>query len=100
MSTSLLYHAFGVSGVNYTKTEFIEGSVLYYGIVQDRLFRCTPCRSRRVIKFGHKVRIIRLVPTGNKQNFLYLTTHRIKCKKCGQIRWISLPFVEGQKQLQ
>jgi transposase len=96
MSTSLLYHAFGITGVDYTKTEYIEGKVLFYAEVKERLFRCTNCCSRKVIKFGNKVRKIRLVPAGGKPVFLLLTNYRIKCKKCGQIRWISLPFVEGK----
>lgn len=76
MSTSLLYHAFGISGVNYAKTEFIEGKVLFYGEVQDRLFRSRHCVSRKVIKYGHRTRKIRLVPFGGKPAFLMLTNYR------------------------
>ena len=96
MSTSLLYHAFGITGVDYTKTDFHEGKVFFHAIVNDRLLRCSHCISRKVIKFGHKVRKIRLAPLGGKPAFLMITTYRYKCKKCGQIRWIKLPFVEGK----
>jgi hypothetical protein len=29
MSTSLLYHAFGVRGYTYRKTEYVDGSVIF-----------------------------------------------------------------------
>jgi len=96
MSTSLLYHAFGITGVKYTKTEFTEGQVLYHAEVDDRRFRCRNCISRKVIKFGHKIRKIRLVPIGGKTALLMLTNYRLKCQKCGHIEWIKLPFLEGK----
>ena len=96
MSTSLLYHAFGITGVKYTKTEFTEGQVLYHAEVDERRFRCRNCISRKVIKFGHKIRKIRLVPIGGKTALLMLTNYRLKCQKCGHIEWIKLPFLEGK----
>jgi len=54
MSTSLLCHAFGITGVDYTKTEFQQGKVIFYGVIKERLLRCHHCRSCKVIKKGHK----------------------------------------------
>ena len=34
MSTSLLYHGFGIRGYRYVRTEYIEGAVVFT-IVQD-----------------------------------------------------------------
>ena len=96
MSASILFHAFSISDVLYQRTEFTGGKVLFHAEVNDRLIRCPCCRSWKVIKFGHKIRQIRLIPIGGKQIFLILTTYRVKCKNCGNIRWIDLPFVDGK----
>jgi hypothetical protein len=43
MSTSLLYHAFGVRGYQYERTDYLEGAV-HFTITQERLkLRCPVC---------------------------------------------------------
>ncbi len=47
MSTSLLYHGFGIRGYRYVKTTY-EGGKVVFSIRQDREdLRCALCGSRR-----------------------------------------------------
>ncbi len=96
MSTSLLFHSFGIRHVKVNRSEYVKGKTVFHAKVKERLIRCPCCSSRKVIKFGHKIRRIRLVPMGKRPAILRLKTHRVKCKHCGQIRWIKLPFLEGK----
>ena len=96
MSTSLLYHNCGIKGIKVHRTEYLKGSTIFHAEVKDRLLRCPHCQSRNVIRFGHKIRVIKLIPFGSKLTLLKLKTHRIKCKGCGNILWIKLPFLIGK----
>ena len=49
MSTSLLYHAFGVQGYRYVKTDYIGGEVTFTIEQPRHSWRCPVCRSRDVI---------------------------------------------------
>jgi transposase len=37
------------------------------------------------------------MPTGTRHNLLYLFIPRVVCKKCGAIRQVTVPFLEGQR---
>ena len=50
MSTSLLYHRFGIRGpFHYCTTEF-DGNVTIFHIAHNADIKCPSCRSRDVIK--------------------------------------------------
>ncbi len=48
MSTSLLYHAFGIRGYDYVKTDYREGRVVFTIHRRPHTYRCPLCGSRRV----------------------------------------------------
>ena len=96
MSTSLLFQSFGIRHVKVNRTEYLNGKIVFHAKVKQRLLRCPCCKSWNVIKFGHKIRQIRLIPIGRRPTILKLKTHRVKCCHCGEIRWIKLPFLEGK----
>jgi len=96
MSTSLLFHSFGIRHVRVYRTENVAGRTIFHAVVKDLLLCCPCCKSRQVIRFGHKIRLIRLVPIGRKVTILKLKTYRIRCKFCHHIRWIKLPFLAGK----
>ena len=52
MSTSLLYHAFGVRGYRYVKTEYVEGEVIFTIEQPRESYRCPVCGSDDVIGRG------------------------------------------------
>src|SRR6476660_5839838 len=56
MSTSLLYHAFGIRGYEYTRTRY-EGGAVIFSIRQGReTCRCSSCGSTRVVHRGQVAR--------------------------------------------
>ena len=85
MSTSLLYHGFGVRDYSYLKTEFVGGSVYFHIEKAPFKSRCATCGSKDVIKFGKQTRQIRTLPIGNRQIWLVLHLHRLRCKSCGAV---------------
>ena len=98
MSTSLLYHAFGLRGYDYVKTEYIEGRVVF--TVRQRLHtcRCPRCGSRKIIHHGHETRTFKTVPIGHKPAFIVLPIPRVECRRCKIIRQVALPFADARRR--
>ena len=53
MSTSLLYHAFGIRGYEYTRTDYQDGQVIFTIHQEPETCRCSACGSREVDFAGH-----------------------------------------------
>ena len=88
MSTSFLYHAFGLPGYDYVRQEFVGGNVLLHVRPKGRLIRCPSCRSRNVLHRGVSKRWLRTVPVGIKPVWLVVEVPRIGCASCGLVRRI------------
>lgn len=97
MSTSLLYHAFGLRGYRYVSTSYVEGHVVFR--IEPRLekLRCSECGSPEVIRRGSVSRRFRCVPIGGKGVWLELEVPRLGCA-CGAVRQIELGFAEPQRR--
>jgi transposase len=97
MSTSLLYHAFGLKGVKYISTEYKNGSIIFRAEVMSTIENCPACGSWDTVhRQGFKERMLRLVPMGMRPTYLRLGIWRLQCKRCGALRWPRLPFVRGK----
>jgi transposase len=97
MSTSLLYHAFGIRGYEYRSTDFIEGRVLF-SIEQPReRYRCSECGSAAVHAQGHKERFLQTVPIGLKPTFICLKVARVICFHCEHTRQVKVPFADPRR---
>jgi hypothetical protein len=72
MSTSILYHGFGIVGYRYVKTRY-QGKAIIFTIChrRERLY-CPVCRSRNVTLRGKTTRRFRTFPVGFKVIFLEL----------------------------
>jgi hypothetical protein len=46
MSTSLLYHAFGIRGSDYVRTDYQDGQVIFTIAQDPQDCRCSACGSR------------------------------------------------------
>jgi transposase len=98
MSTSLLYHAFGIRGYRHARTDFFEGEVLFT-IEQGRpTWQCPLCGSRQVIAHGEVPRLFRSVPIGSKGTRVLLKIPRVECRACGVTRQVAVPFADPQKR--
>jgi transposase len=94
MSTSLLYHAFGIRGYRYQSTAYEEEAVIFT-ITQDRLtLRCPECNGRDIICRGVNVRELRTVPIGGKRAYVHIAVQRVWCLLCAVVRQVRLKFAE------
>lgn len=94
MSTSLLYHAFGVRGYRYVKTDYGEGAVTFTVEQPRESCRCPACGSDDVLGRGENVRRFRTVPIGRKPAYLVLAIPRVECRSCGAIRQVRIGFAD------
>jgi transposase len=97
MSTSLLYHAFGLVGYQYVNQTF-EGGKVTFRIEQPReRHRCSACGSADVWDQGGVEREFHAVPIGAKPVVLRLKVARVMCFDCDKVRQVKLPFAEPKK---
>jgi transposase len=97
MSTSLLYHAFGVVGYRFLGQGFAGGSVILRMEKPRERLRCAECGSEEVWSQGGVERVFRTVPIGSKPVLLVLKVPRVLCWDCGRVRQIKLGFAEPRR---
>ena len=98
MSTSLLYHAFGIVGYHYRSQHFHEGKVTFR-IEQPRERLCCPqCHGEDVWVRGHEERTFRVVPIGGKPTFVTLDVARVWCPVCDCVRRVKIGFADPKKR--
>lgn len=97
MSTSLLYHGFGVRGYQYVSTDYVEGEI-WFGIEQPREgLRCPLCDSAEVSRRGEAWRTFRTLPIGSKRVTLTLPVARVECAVCDVVRQVTIPFADSRR---
>ena len=97
MSTSLLYHAWGLRGYRLEATEFSEGSTVFRVRQQDDTLRCGHCGARNAYRQGVVVRRFKTLPVGGKPVWLELPVQRLWCAACGKTRQVRLPFADERR---
>lgn len=97
MSTSLLYHGFGIRGYRYVKTAYEAGRVTFT-IRQERGdLRCAACGSRRVVRRGFQSRCFRSLPIGARPVQIKLDVPRVGCADCGEVRQVPVGFAHERR---
>jgi transposase len=98
MSTSLLYHAFGIVGYHYLSQSF-QGGRVTFRIEQPReRHRCSHCGSAEVWDQGGVERTFHSLPIGCKPTFVQFKVPRVLCFACGKVRQVKLGFADPKKQ--
>jgi transposase len=97
MSTSLLYHAFGLRGYDYLSTAYEHGHVRFTIRQRPHTRRCPICDSRDVAPRGHQQRTFRTVPIGGKPVEITLAIPRVACPACDVIRQVPLDFADPRR---
>jgi transposase len=97
MSTSLLYHAFGIRGYHYTRTDYQGGQVLFTIRHDPETCRCSACGSPQVQSRGRVERRFRTVPIGSRATFVVLPVPRVECQACGVVRQVKIPFADPRR---
>jgi transposase len=97
MSTSLLYHAFGIRGYQYRRTDYSDGQVILT-IQQESPGRAA---ARRVVRArsgcGTVKRRFRTLPIGTRQTVVVLPIPRVECRACGVVRQVAVPFADPRR---
>ena len=96
MSTSLLYHGFGVRGYRHERTKYEKGTVVFVIAQPRESYRCAVCGADDVIGRGHRLRRFRCPPIGNKQIFIELPIPRVECRHCGAVRQVKVAFADSR----
>src|SRR5271165_4282664 len=97
MSTSLLYHGFGIVGYRYVSQSF-EAGMVTFTIEQPReRLCCSQCHSKEVWAQGGVERSFRTLPIGSKPTWVNFKVPRVLCFACGKLRQVNIPFAEPKK---
>jgi transposase len=97
MSTSLLYHRFGIVGYRYVSQDF-EPGITTFRIEQPReRLRCAHCRSEEVWAQGGVERNFRALPIGKQPTFISFKVPRVLCFNCGKVRQVKIAFADPKK---
>jgi transposase len=97
MSTSLLYHGFGLVGYRYVRQEFREGQVIFHVEQPRERCRCSQCGSAHVWAHGRVDRTFRMTPIGGKPVLLRFPVPRLCCLDCGLVRQAKIGFADPKK---
>jgi len=97
MSTSLLYHPFGVREYLYLQTKFIAGTVVVIIERQPKTICCAACGSKNVIRQGSVTRQFHTLPIGNRPVTLLAKIPRVRCDDCGKIRQVKIGFADHRR---
>lgn len=97
MSTSLLYHGFGIRGYRYVRTEYIEGGVVFTIVQDPKRCRCPACGGRNVVLKGGVTRRFRGLPIGGKKTTFVFRVPRIKCRDCNAVRQTPIAFADPRR---
>ena len=97
MSTSLLYHGFGIRGHRCVNTKYKGGDILFT-IRQDPLELCCPiCGLRDIIRRGQVKRRFRSLPVGKKRVWISLYIQRVFCLICRALRQVKIGFADKRR---
>ncbi len=93
MSSSLLYHAWGLRGYRLVHTRFEKGRI-WFGIEHEACLCCAHCGSTRTEKSGKIPRRFRTLPIGCRPVILELAIQRLRCFDCGRVCQVTLGFAD------
>jgi transposase len=94
MSTSLLYHGWGVRGYHELAIGFHDAAI-HFRIEQSAdMFCCSHCGSQEVMKAGLTPRQFRSLPIGGKPVWIELLIQRLWCATCGKTRQAKIAFAD------
>lgn len=97
MSTSLLYHGFGIRGYQYVRMLFQKGHVIFKAKKRRHDLYCSNCGSRKLILRGKVERTFRSLPIGKKPTYIMAAIQRVLCLTCHLVRQIDIGFADPKR---
>jgi len=95
MSADSLYHAFGLKGYSVHAIRHENNEVILETRQPRRSLRCPACGSARLFSQGQKIRRFRTLPIGTQPVIIELAVPRVRCRDCGVVRQVKIPFAPG-----
>ena len=96
MTSSELYHGFGLEGYRTIKTSFVSGKIILE-VECMRAPRCASCDSENVIGRGKYTREFKAPPLGEKKIVLRLRGQRVQCRDCHAVLWVKVDFAAPRR---
>ena len=97
MSTSILYHGFGIHGYRYVNSKYQQGAISFTIEKEDHALRCPSCHGRNVSRRGGIVRVFHTLPIGRKQIYIRLRIPRVSFREGQIVRQINLGFADPRR---
>ena len=97
MSTSLLYHGFGIRNYEYVNAKYRKGKAIFTIRQEVGNLHCRVCNSRHVIRRGVTLRRYRGVPIGRRPVWFELDVPRVECLDCGAVRQVRVDFANERR---
>jgi transposase len=97
MSTSLLYHGFGLRGYRYVAARYVEGEIVFTVRQERPDLCCAACASRRVTLHGGEWRLFRALPIGGKRAYVLFQVPRVECHDCHVTRQVRITFAQPRR---
>ena len=94
MSTSILYHGWGMVGYDYLSTRYEMGAMIFCVEPKEDIIRCPLCGREDVNRRGFKTRLFKTVPIGLKPVFIETKVQRVFCESCATVRQANLRFAD------
>lgn len=94
MSTSIIYHAWGIYGYDFCKVTFEDGAMIFHIAHKAKRLRCSVCQSNSLIGRGTTSRQFRSLPVGSRPVFFKLNVQRVECQDCKSVRQVKLNFAD------
>ncbi len=96
MTTSLLYHAFGIRGYRYRSARHEHGDTIF--TIEARQLACSACGSENVVRRGSRTRRWHHLPIGHRSTFIEMHVPKLQCRDCGLTRQLAVTFADPYKQ--
>lgn len=97
MTSSELYHGFGLEGYETVRTRYEESKIILE-VEAKRPARCIGCRSLDVVGRGRFLREFKGLPIGCKEVVIRLWVPRVECRVCGLLRRVKIGFAHGRRR--
>lgn len=94
MSTSILYHGWGMIGYKYRTTKYENGTMVFVLQPKEEIICCPQCENLDVTYRGTITRKFRTLPIGMKSVFIETDIQRIECAICDIVRQSPLNFAD------